>query len=104
MNGYLATAAIEVPGLEMPPVTGPPDVHYRMISPDYFSVMEIPVVSGRSFTEADGGDEFDVLGRHHFRNDRQARLLAGQGEVFQSLFREALKRVGTGARLERPAA
>jgi predicted permease len=53
MNGYLATATIEVPGLEMQPVTDPPDVHYRMISPQYFSVMEIPVVSGRSFTDAD---------------------------------------------------
>ena len=55
MNGYLASATIEVPGLELQPVTEPPDVHYRMISPDYFSVMGIPVVGGRSFTDADSG-------------------------------------------------
>ena len=34
MNGYLATATIEVPGVEMQTVTDPPDVHYRMISPE----------------------------------------------------------------------
>jgi putative ABC transport system permease protein len=60
MNGYLATATIDVPGLEMQPVTGLPDVHYRMISPDYFSVMGIPVVTGRSFTDADNASGLPV--------------------------------------------
>jgi putative ABC transport system permease protein len=60
MNGYLATAAIEVPGLETQPGTGVPDVHYRMISSDYFSVMGIPVVSGRSFTDGDGASAMPV--------------------------------------------
>lgn len=53
MNNYLASAVIQPPGLEARPASEWPEVHYRMISPDYFTVMGIPVVDGRPFTDAD---------------------------------------------------
>lgn len=53
MNGYLASAAIQPPGFEGRPAADWPDVHYRMISADYFAVMEIPLIRGRRFTGAD---------------------------------------------------
>jgi putative ABC transport system permease protein len=53
MNGYLASATIQPPSLEGRPPAEWPDVHYRMISPDYFATMGIPVVAGRRFIETD---------------------------------------------------
>jgi len=53
MNGYLASATIQPPGFEGRPSADWPEVHYRMISPDYFATMAIPLVGGRRFTDAD---------------------------------------------------
>jgi putative ABC transport system permease protein len=53
MNGYLATATLQPPGSEARPPANWPDVHYRMISPDYFATMGIRLVVGRRFTDAD---------------------------------------------------
>jgi predicted permease len=53
MNGYLATATIQPRGFEGRSSADWPDVHYRMISPDYFLTMGIPLVGGRRFTDAD---------------------------------------------------
>jgi putative ABC transport system permease protein len=54
-----------------------PSTNYRIISPDYFHGMGIPLLSGRHFTEADDGDRTpvaivsSVLAKNHFP-DRSA--------------------------------
>jgi predicted permease len=53
MNAYLATTAVRPPGFEAAEGGGWPEVHYRMVSADYFSAMGIPVIAGRAFTPDD---------------------------------------------------
>jgi predicted permease len=60
MNGYLATTAVRPPGFEAEDVGGWPEVHYRMVSAEYFSTMGIPVVAGRAFSPDDRRDALAV--------------------------------------------
>lgn len=60
MNGYLATSTIRPPGFEAHAISALPDAHYRMISPDYFTVMGIPLLKGRPFTSFDNGSGMAV--------------------------------------------
>jgi predicted permease len=53
MNGYLATSMIRPPAFEAQAADTLPQVHYRMISPDYLAVMGIPLLNGRHFTSFD---------------------------------------------------
>jgi putative ABC transport system permease protein len=50
MNGYLATTAFYVDGII---AKDAPEAHYRMITPDYFRALGIPLRSGRSFDARD---------------------------------------------------
>jgi putative ABC transport system permease protein len=50
MNGYLATAGFLIEGLT---ARNAPEAHYRMITPDYFRALGIPVREGRAFDASD---------------------------------------------------
>jgi putative ABC transport system permease protein len=50
MNGYLATTPFFVDGIV---AKDAPDAHYRMITPDYFRALGIPVRGGRPFDASD---------------------------------------------------
>ena len=85
MNGYLATTAFFVDGLN---TKDAPEAHYRMISPDYFRTLGISLRSGRSFTPADRAHSApvaiinDTFARQYFNGDhpvgRRMRLDDGE--------------------------
>jgi putative ABC transport system permease protein len=50
MNNYLATTAFYIAGVT---IKDAPEVHYRMISPDYFRALGITLRGGRAFTATD---------------------------------------------------
>jgi predicted permease len=50
MNGYMATAGFFVDGVV---AKNAPDAHYRMITPDYFRALGIPLREGRGFAATD---------------------------------------------------
>jgi putative ABC transport system permease protein len=57
MNGYLATTPFLLDGASP---RDAPEAHYRMIGPDYFRVLGVPLRSGRPFTPADRADSAAV--------------------------------------------
>ena len=58
MNGYLATTPMYLEGMTAKEA---PDVHYRMISPDYFQALGIALRRGRPFTLSDRSDSAPVV-------------------------------------------
>jgi putative ABC transport system permease protein len=78
-NGY----AFDIVGREAPPGQSP-GADMRFVTPDYFSVLGIPLVKGRTFLESDGPDAPHVivinqaLASHFFPNEnpigKQVRL------------------------------
>jgi putative ABC transport system permease protein len=57
MNGYLATTAFSIDGVVDQDA---PEAHYRMISPNYFEALGIPLREGRAFAAADRSDTLPV--------------------------------------------
>jgi putative ABC transport system permease protein len=52
---------ISVEGIPDPPPDQRPDVIYRVIGPDYFGTMGIPIIRGRDFTDQDKADAKDAV-------------------------------------------
>src|SRR5262249_3238946 len=85
MNGYLATAAFHVDGVV---AADAPEAHYRMISPDYFRTLGIPVRGGRVFNPGDSAGAApvtiinDTLARQYFhgRSPVGSRMRLQDGE------------------------
>jgi predicted permease len=85
MNGYLATAAFFVDGVM---AKDAPEAHYRMITPDYFRALGIPVRGGRVFDAADRAGSAPVaiinetLAQQYFyaRNPLGSRMRLADGE------------------------
>ena len=53
MGNYGSNDYLEISGYQNPPGQSLPLVPYAVISPDYFKTMRIPILQGRSFTNAD---------------------------------------------------
>ncbi len=49
-NGF---DTVSVSGYQPPPGQSPLSLGYNVIAPDYFQTLQVPIVQGRSFTEAD---------------------------------------------------
>ena len=85
MNGYLATSAFFVDGVI---TKDAPEAHYRMVTPEYFRALGIPVRGGRPFDASDRGGSVPVaiinetLARQYFhgRNPIGSRMRLADGE------------------------
>ncbi len=64
-------------GRPLPPVKERPAAKYCVVSPDYFSTLEIPVLRGRAFTERDRGGTPPVM----VINETMARRLFPDGNA-----------------------
>lgn len=54
MGYYNNSDTLTIEGYQPPPGQPAPNCLYNTISPDYFRTMQIPILRGRAFTEADG--------------------------------------------------
>ena len=85
MNGYLATTPFFVDGIV---TRKAPEAHYRMVTPDYFRALGIPVRGGRTFDGADRSGSAPVgivnetLAQEYFRgrNPIGSRMRLDDGE------------------------
>jgi putative ABC transport system permease protein len=61
LSGANMVLTYQVEGRPAPPPSQQPNTYVRMISPDYFRAMSIPVVRGRAFAESDSHDAQPVV-------------------------------------------
>jgi predicted permease len=60
MSNYGNNDYLKVSGYQNPPGQGLPLVNYGVVSPHFFETMQVPILRGRSFTEADDQGAPDV--------------------------------------------
>jgi putative ABC transport system permease protein len=60
LTGWTDYATFDIDGRPSPPPKEEFVAHYRLIDPQYFQTMQIPLVSGRYFTEADSANAAGV--------------------------------------------
>ena len=60
LAGGAQTGPIEFEGLD-PGIANMPNVDWRTVTPDYFRTLQIPLVSGRTFTDADDASARPVM-------------------------------------------
>jgi putative ABC transport system permease protein len=74
LSGDVFSISFEIEGRNIPK-SDHPSSHFRSVSPDYFSVMKIPVLAGRAFTERDDAKAPGVViinetfAKRHFPNE-----------------------------------
>jgi len=74
LSGDIFSISFEIEGRNIPK-SDHPSSHFRSVSPDYFSVMKIPVLAGRAFTERDDAKAPGVViinetfAKRHFPNE-----------------------------------
>ena len=76
LDGSGPTFDFVVQGRPEPPPVERIDVPYRIVSPDYFRTMGIPLTKGRGFTESDDADSPQVV----VLNQSMARLVSPDGD------------------------
>jgi putative ABC transport system permease protein len=59
-GGNNSGRSIEIEGRPNPDPSNPPDVDYRVATPDVFSVLKVPILQGRGFSNADHEDSHPV--------------------------------------------
>jgi predicted permease len=74
LRGDLRTEDFGIPGRTLPRDA---DIDLNQISPDYFRVLKVPLLKGRSFTEADGRNSQPVV----ILNDAAARKYFGDEDA-----------------------
>ena len=73
LRGDLRTERFRIPGLVLP---GNTDIDLNQISPDYFTVLKVPLLKGRFFTAADGSGSEPVA----ILNEAAARKYFGTAD------------------------
>jgi predicted permease len=61
LKGEGSVSDVRVPGTSEKDAANTPLADYRAVSPDYFSAMQIPLITGRIFSEADRGRKVIVI-------------------------------------------
>ncbi|MGB6482611.1 MAG: ABC transporter permease [Candidatus Acidiferrales bacterium] len=61
LEGEGSVSDIRLPGTSRADASNMPLADYRVVSPDYFATMEIPIIAGRAYTDADRGRNVVVL-------------------------------------------
>jgi predicted permease len=87
LRGDLRTMDFAIPGRDLPPNT---DIAFNQVSPDYFKAVNVPLLKGRSFTEADGPESERVA---ILNQAAAARYFPGEDAIGKVVTLSAARRV-----------